>query len=65
MYTTFAPHCSQALQELNNFAGIFMVNAALESAAVYRLKHTFKVRVGPLFDTIHNRMHNYAVHVYD
>ena len=30
----------QVLKDLNNFAGMFVVNAAFESSAVYRLKST-------------------------
>ena len=32
-----------AFQDLNNFSGMFIVNAALESASVFRLTHTKKV----------------------
>ena len=34
---------SQELLHLNNFAGMFVINAAFESASVYRLRSTFKV----------------------
>ncbi len=33
----------QALLNLNNFAGMFVINASLESASIFRLKHTLKV----------------------
>ena len=33
----------QALRELNNFAGMFVINAAFESSSVFRLKQTFRV----------------------
>lgn len=32
----------EALRDLNSFAGMFIINAAFESASVHRLKHTFK-----------------------
>ena len=43
-------HQLQALRELNNFAGMFMINAALESASVFRLRHTFKVHTPHCLD---------------
>ena len=40
--------CFQELRNLNNFAGMFVINAAFESASVYRLKNTFKVSYKPI-----------------
>ena len=39
--------CVQVLKDLNNFAGMFVVNAAFESSAVYRLKNTLVGAITP------------------
>ena len=44
MIVTMSHVFLQALRQLNNFAGMFAINAAFESSSVYRLKNTFKVR---------------------
>jgi len=40
MYVEF-----QAMWNLNNFAGMFVINAALESASVFRLRSTLRVSI--------------------
>ena len=47
----------QELRRLNNFAGMFVINAAFESASVFRLKQTFKVRIN-LIVSLYCRVHS-------